>query len=381
LRKTIEENPLASMLVAGLVLVLGLLTVGLIGNSQQNNLDTSGSATDEEVGVAAEDGFDYSAGISENGFWEGITATDHVEPFDITTFEIPASVHEVTEQAMEESLQSFLSYVGAPVTEIRDRAVASGDQVNIDYVGSVDGVEFDGGSTQDAGTTVTAGGTDYIDDFLDQIIGHMPGETFDVVVTFPDEYPNSPDLEGKEAVFVTTINYIEEPAELTDEFVEENLSATYGWHTVAEMEAAQREELQQAAIESYVDNHLRNEIPVSNIPESLIAYQEQTLLQYFQDYAANSGMSLTELLQSEVGVDDTDQLLEMYRSEIEANAGMTLVIQAIAEQNDITVTQDDLDEFMPDYADYVDEYGMPFINQYVLEKKVLDWVITNARLA
>lgn len=112
-----------------------------------------------------------------------------------------------------------------------------GDTVNIDYVGSVDGVEFENGSTQNMGTSVTIGVTSYIDDFLEQLIDRLPGENFDIEVTFPDPYPNNPDLSGKDAVFNVTINYITETVapELTDEFISENLTATYGWTTVEEI--------------------------------------------------------------------------------------------------------------------------------------------------
>ena len=54
---------------------------------------------------------------------------------------------------------------------------------------------------------MTIGVTQYIDDFLEQLIGHKPGETFDIEVTFPDDYMTE-ELAGKDAVFETTINYI-----------------------------------------------------------------------------------------------------------------------------------------------------------------------------
>lgn len=66
--------------------------------------------------------------------------------------------------------------------------VEDGDTVNIDYVGSVDGVEFDGGSTNGQGTDLTIGSGLYIDDFEEQLIGSHPGDTVEVNVTFPDDY-------------------------------------------------------------------------------------------------------------------------------------------------------------------------------------------------
>lgn len=83
--------------------------------------------------------------------------------------------------------------------------VKSGDVVNIDYTGTIDGEEFDGGSTDGQGTDLELGSGTYIDGFEDGIIGHTVGETFDVNVTFPEDY-GVESLNGKDAVFSVTIN-------------------------------------------------------------------------------------------------------------------------------------------------------------------------------
>lgn len=88
--------------------------------------------------------------------------------------------------------------------------VEDGDTVNIDYVGSIDGVEFDGGNTNGQGTDLIIGSDSYIDDFEDQLIGTHPGDEVDVYVTFPDDYSLNPDLSGKEALFEVTVNGIYE---------------------------------------------------------------------------------------------------------------------------------------------------------------------------
>lgn len=87
--------------------------------------------------------------------------------------------------------------------------IKDGDTVNIDYIGSIDGVEFEGGSTNGAGTDLTIGSGLYIDDFEEQLIGAHPGDSVDVNVTFPDDYQQE-DLQGKDALFQVTINGIYE---------------------------------------------------------------------------------------------------------------------------------------------------------------------------
>ncbi len=85
--------------------------------------------------------------------------------------------------------------------------VKDGDTVNIDYVGSIDGVEFSGGNTQGMGADLTIGSGTYIDDFEEQLIGAHPGDTVNVYATFPENYGKE-DLNGKEALFVVTVNGI-----------------------------------------------------------------------------------------------------------------------------------------------------------------------------
>ena len=87
--------------------------------------------------------------------------------------------------------------------------VEDGDTVNIDYVGTVDGTEFDGGSTGGMGTDLTIGSGLYIDNFEDQLVGSHPGDEVEVTVTFPEDYGKE-DLNGKEAVFDVTVNGIYE---------------------------------------------------------------------------------------------------------------------------------------------------------------------------
>lgn len=90
--------------------------------------------------------------------------------------------------------------------------VEDGDTVNIDYVGTIDGVEFDGGSTNGQGTDLVIGSGSYIDDFEEQLIGSHPGDTVEVNVTFPEDY-GVESLNGQDAVFEVTVNGIYQNAE------------------------------------------------------------------------------------------------------------------------------------------------------------------------
>lgn len=123
----------------------------------------------------------------------------------VDTFQPFSSSTDDTEEAATESVAAdTVSYSTDTSLTVED-----GDTVNIDYVGSIDGVEFSGGSTDGAGADLTIGSGTYIDDFEEQLIGYHPGDTVEVTVTFPEDY-GVDDLNGQEAVFEVTINGIYE---------------------------------------------------------------------------------------------------------------------------------------------------------------------------
>lgn len=125
----------------------------------------------------------------------------------------------VLDEHVEESIQSTLQ-AKSTQKEITDRPVKEGDVVTIDYVGKKDGEAFDGGTAEDYQLPIGSG--QFIDGFEDGIIGHETGETFDLNLTFPENY-QSEDLAGKEVVFTVTLDKIAEVVvpELTDELVAE----------------------------------------------------------------------------------------------------------------------------------------------------------------
>lgn len=383
-------------LTAGLLvlLVTGVLTLSgcIVQETTPENTATpdatqspSTTSTADTTDESATASFSYSEGIDDSGYWEGITALDYVELAEYKGISIPADTQEVTEEDLETEIADLLAdYVTEE--QVTDRPVADGDTVNIDYVGSVDGVEFENGSTENMGTSVTIGVTTYIDDFLEQLIDHMPGENFDIEVTFPDPYTNNTELSGKDAIFNVTVNYITETVtpELTDEFVSENLTAEHGWTKVEEMREEISEGLRKSAIYSYIQGYLFEKSTVSETPESLVSYQENSILSYFQEYADIYGVSLDEFLASYVGYESSEALLLAYAEDNIEQANNSLIIQAVAEELGISVNTEDVDAYFveyigtDDYTSYESVYGMPFLKQIVLYQNVMDYIAENA---
>lgn len=367
-----------------LALCVGLLAgcSGADSSSGSSSSTASSSSSSEATSAPA---VDFGAGLTEDGNFEGVTALDYVTlPEDYDHITLPADVTTATDEDIQSSIDSLVAGF-ATYEQLTDVEVKEGDTVNIDYVGSVDGVEFEGGSTQGNGTNVVAGSTNYIDDFLTQIIGHKPGETFDVNVTFPDPYENNPDLAGKDAVFKTTINYVQGEEilpEVTDDFVNENLSSTYGWTTVDEMRAGIAADLVENQRGSYVGEYITENTQISEVPESMVTFVKNTLSNNYITMANQYGMELEDLL-SYMGVESIEDMLEQNQDMVQQQAEQLLILQAVAEKAAIEVTKDDIMTVggltEDNYDQVVEIYGEPYMymttrtglaSQYLLDHAV-----------
>ena len=331
--------------------------------------------------------FSYSDGLTDEGLWDGVDVSDYVTLADYKGIAVPASAVEPTDDAVDAQVNAILPTY-ATTAQVTDRAVADGDTVNIDYVGTINGVEFDGGNTQGKGTTVTIGKTQYIDDFLDQLVGHTPGETFDVHVTFPDDY-GVQSLDGQDATFSVTINYISEQQnpELTDDWVAQNLGPTYGWKTADEMRDALRDSLRREALGTYVENYLvENSTFAQSLPQSMLEYQNGSLVSYYQGYASAYGVDLSEALPSLAGVSSIDDLIASNRENIDVAVKRCLVLQAVAEAEGLTVSDDEVTAYIgnvmgasaaSNMSAYQDAYGLPYLRFCALQDKALQLIEDN----
>ena len=322
-------------------------------------------------------GFDYSQNIAADGRWEGVTALDYVTlPEDYEAITLPEDVTTASDEDVQTQVDSLLASYATTV-EVTDRAVEDGDTVNIDYVGSVDGVEFEGGSTQGAGTSVTIGVTSYIDDFLEQLIGHKPGETFDVNVTFPDDYNDSTDadgntvvLAGKDAVFTTTINYIQGDEllypEMDDAFVAENMQSIYGWTTAAEANEGIATAIRNSKKYNYMLDYLEENAEITEVPEAISEYMREAQLAAVNNQAASYGISVDTLMMLS-GYGSEEDYLALLEEQLPEAAKFSQLRQAIAEQEGMTVTEEDIQEQLGDsYDSYVETYGLNYIKQDML---------------
>lgn len=359
-------------------LALALSLAGC-GSSSSSSQAASGSSS------AVEDHSDvYSAYLNDDGTLKGVDSAALVTLPQYKGIAVPAEEYTITDDELNTQINSILDQY-ATYDQIKDRAIEDGDVVNIDYVGSVDGEEFSGGNTNGRGTLVTAGSDAYIDDFLTQIIGHTPGETFNVEVTFPDPYENNPDLAGKDAVFVTTINYIQgdkQVPELTDEFVSQTAAlADYG--TAQGMKDTIRTSMEDNKADNYVLQKVLDACQFSEFPADLVDQLVNVSMAQFESQASAYGLDM-ETARSMMGYDSEDAQREAMTAAAQEQLKTVVMLEAIAKAEGLTVDEDALTNYFStnvgtsDYSAYQTYYGRGYLCQAVLLDSAMELVTSSA---
>ena len=265
------------------------------------------------------------------------------------TVELP-HVDPVDDAAVDAEIDNVLDAHKDLVTV--ERAAANGDTVNIDYVGSIDGVEFEGGADTDSELVLGEGGM--IEGFEAGIVGMTAGETKTVEAVFPDPYSSNPDLAGKTAQFKITLNSVKEAVkpELTDDLVAELVSDSHNHvddehkdtvKTVENYRAYVREQLE----ETYNDNVRKNQYlytwtaivngcEIKKYPESAVKKLGKDLYNYNYTWFVASGYGNYGLTPANLGITKENcnkQARETLKEE--------LCLWAIAKANNITVSDEE----------------------------------------
>lgn len=373
-------------LIAYLLCACMMFTAGC-GNSDAD--DTSADASSDASADASTERPDYSA-------------LDYVTLGDYTGLEITSTRYTATENEYEETLLSVLE-ANAEMVQSDKTTVEDGDTINLDYVGAIDGVEFDGGS--DEGYDLEIGSDTFIDDFEDQLIGVTVGETVEVNVTFPDDY-SSEDLAGQDAVFTCVVNYIYEESvpEYTDDFVNELTDGEYTtteefdeyiWDYL-ESEAASDTETE---LQSNLQEAIYEVCETTGIPDGLVDYYVEFYTAQDEEYAEYYGMDLETFVVAYYGYDDLDAYLEDLATYVtEDMLPYLLIYEAIAEQEGLDGDEavddlmayfaevygfDDADSFLDYYgyltvADFISDYGEENFNILCVQFMVLEFVEASA---
>lgn len=328
---------------------------------------------------------DYSAMLNEDGSIKDVDVTQYVKTFDVNDVKIAKSDVEFTDEDMEENIQNQLETYKELSTDA-ELTVADGDEVNIDYVGTMDGEEFEGGSAQDYDLTI--GSNSFIDDFETQLVGTHPGDKVTVDVTFPDPYENNPDYAGKDASFAVTVNGIYQLGEFNNDFVKKNLSQ-YG-NTVKEYKAEIKKTNEESNLAAAVNNYVNDHISADSYPKEYLKHlkslqmtMDQQEFDYMAQMYAAYGMTFDYAdVMAYKQASSTEEYEKMLTEAAQKTCLTNMAYQELAAQAGITVTDEDYDAFVEENSvteENQETFGRAYLIQnYVLPEKVRDYLTEHA---
>ncbi|MCR5278408.1 MAG: FKBP-type peptidyl-prolyl cis-trans isomerase [Lachnospiraceae bacterium] len=332
--------------------------------------------------------------VADNNYSEGITADGRVKGANLSKVKdigldnltINYSDIEYTDEevqtAVDQQCQTYAEFSDDASLEVKD-----GDTINLDYVGYMDDVEFEGGNTQGNGTELVIGSGSYIDTFEQQLIGAHPGDAVTVNVTFPDPYDNNPDYAGKAARFECTVNSVKVVPEFTDEFVESHLSEYAA--TADGYRAYVKEQGEKNNIQTYIIGKISDEA-VATAPssylkhlKSLIKYTDEENYKYINEmyknyYGSVRYNSFTEY----TGMNDADYEKSLKESSTK-QAAVDLTYENFFVQHGLTVSEEAYNSVLENYGGQetaVSTYGEAYIQQSAVKQTALNYLVEHATI-
>ena len=272
-------------------------------------------------------------------------------------------------------------------TEVKDGTVENGDTVTINFTGTIDGKEFDGGSAEDYELVVGDG--EMIDGFEDGIVGMKSGETKELDLTFPDDYYEE-SVAGKAVVFKVTLQKFTRPAELTDEWVAENTE----YKTVDEYRAAVKTQLEDTAVQTadyelYSDawNEVQAASEIKDYPKEDVDAAKKSYQELNEKYVKDAGMEMADFLKSQgMSEEDYESECQQYaESKVEQN----LIVQGIMDAEGLSIddeeTQKLKDDLIKEYGfasidEMIETYGEQEVNESLALLRVERFIVDNANV-
>lgn len=282
--------------------------------------------------------------------------------------------------------EAYNSVVTAENGGVTNRAVATGDTANIDYVGKKDDVAFDGGTAE--GYNLTIGSGRFIDGFEEGLVGVMPGETVDLNLTFPENYGNE-ELNGAEVVFTVTVNYILPVEEDWQDSVVSSMGIE-GVNTVQELRDYAYDYYLESAESDYeltLKNSLLNDFmdtcTITTIPEHYMDQYRSVARNVMEQNAAVYGMDAESFCNNYYSM-TLEEFIEEYSRE---TARQELVLREVAKLENLTVTDEELEEILAANAaaegfasvdEFLGDTSRAAYKSYLICEKALQVLVDNA---
>ena len=374
-------------IMISMLLVMALSVTGCSQKTATKDKDTKTEET-AKTDDAEETESDNTEDTSEDTpttaeLMAGIDVEKCVTLGDYKGVTVEKTIQSVTDEDVQNEIDNALANYPVEV----DQAAKEGDTVNIDYVGKIDGEEFDGGSDQ--GADLKLGSGKFIDGFEDGLIGARKGETRTLNLTFPEDYTQ--DLAGKAVEFTVTVNAVKEPlSEPTDQWVADNIE---GYDNLADYKAGIRSE-QEEINEQTAENQVRyaawtqviDNCTINEYPETLVEVGKKLYEQQVETYAKYAGMELDAYIESSgLTQEEYQSNMEEYGKNVAAQA---LVCQAICDKEGFAIGDDDyqkaLQDMLTEYGCTEDEliqtYGQDNVEQSIMLNRVSNLILENANV-
>lgn len=273
----------------------------------------------------------------------------------------------VTDKDVKDALDSLLERNATLV--VKDGEAANGDTVVMDFVGTVDGKPFEGGSAENY--ELVLGSKSFIPGFEDQLVGHKAGEHVDVNVTFPEQYTE--ELKGKPAVFGCDIHEVKEKKlpELTNEFaIEQNIDGVETVDQLKEHLKAQKLQEEERKLKGEYFDKLLAEIAKNStidVPSEVLDQQVESRKKDFMDRMSQSGLSFEQYLQ--ILGQKEEEFLAQLRENASKELNNYLVLEEVAKKEGFDNVSDEEVEF--ELAKLAEQYKMTLDNvKKALEKQM-----------
>lgn len=329
---------------------------------------------------------DMSAGLTADGKIEGVNVSDALTLVDyenITISDEDISTDEQVQQDIDNLLKEYKE-----INYDVSLEVADGDEVNIDYVGTIDGEEFEGGNSNNAGYDLTIGSGSFIDDFEQQLIGSHPGDDVTVNVTFPDDY-NDAAVAGKDAVFAVSVNGIYKEPAFDDAFLEKNGLLTDEITNTDEYRASIAKKYYEDNLRNFLSTYIVENSTVNSYPKDYVKITKATtkandeaMANYYSQMFSSSGMQASTNVWDMTGDESELAYEKSLVGRAQDAVKEAMVYQAIFEKAGLTIDMEaaksEMNETNGDenYANnMLETYGEGYMAQSEMRDAVMDYLV------
>lgn len=357
------------ILIAVLAVVfVGTLLFVVLSTGDDNKSEKDGSITTENMVQVEDEPTDKLEGpLYDYDLAEYVTLVD-VKNITVDT--------EYVEDAVSKEIRNVVAKY-AEKKSVVDRPVKNGDIVVMDYVGTKDGIAFEGGTANNAELEI--GSNSYIPGFESGLVGANIGDEVKLDLTFPEEYRNNPDLAGAKVVFTVKVKAITEVVypELTDSMVGALNSDNY--KTAEEFKSFCTEEITKYYLwQKYVES-----CTVLKYPEKEFEYYKNQLVSYYTSMAAYNGLTLEQLVVSYMGFKNVDEFNSTIVEQVNVTVKNEMVAFQTARTNNIKVTDEEYqteglviakENGYDTLAELEESTGKEYIELQIMQVKTIDFV-------